>query len=266
MPSKTALAKTLGVSRQSLYYKPIRILRDEKMRDDILLTLSKHPGYGHRRLAIELSVNRKRVVRVMRKYNIKPKILRGRRKWVKNTTEIVMEEIPNRIKNICATQPDVIWVGDFTHLVFHGHEIYMATVMDAYTREVIAWQVAQHHTTDFILSVLEEAKRKRETCPLFFHSDQGSEYTANRSIQWLVRNNIQPSMSPKGKPWNNGKQESFYFTFKSECGVPQKLPHIEDLVEVIGKFINYYNSERIHSVLKMSPRKFYVKMKWNPRH
>lgn len=260
-PSKTALAKTLGVSRQSLYYQPIRPRQDEQLRDTVLDTLSENPGYGHRRIGISLSMNKKRILRVMHKYNIRPKILRGAKKWVKNKAEIVMETIPNRIKDICPIQPYVVWVGDFTHLTFHAREIYLATVMDAYTREIIGWQIGLHHTTRLTLDVLEEAKRKRKNCPMYFHSDQGSEYTANESIRWLVKNHITPSMSPKGKPWNNGKQESFYLTFKIECGVPQKLPTIEALIEVIGKYINYYNTKRIHSVLKMAPRKFYEKMK-----
>lgn len=260
-PSKTALAKTLGVSRQSLYYKPVRAGRDAQLRDTILDTLEEHPAYGHRRIGLTLSINKKRVLRVMCTYHIKPKILRGRRKWVKNTTELVMETIPNRIKDICPIQPDVVWVGDFTHLTFHAREIYLATAMDAYTREIIGWQIGLHHTTRLTLDVLEEAQRKRSSCPKYFHSDQGSEYTASESIRWLVKNGITPSMSPKGKPWNNGKQESFYLTFKIECGVPQKLPTIEALIEVIGKYINYYNTKRIHSALKMPPRKYYEKMK-----
>ena len=260
-PSKTALARTPGVSRQSLYYKPVRPQKDAQLKEDILSVLAQHPAYGYRRICIALAINNKRVRRGMHTYNIRPTIMRGRKKWVKNTTEIVMETIPNRIKDICPIQPDVVWVGDFTHLTFHAREIYLATVMDAYTREIIGWQIGLHHTTRLTLDVLEEAKRKRKNTPAFFHSDQGSEYTASESIRWLIKNEIAPSMSPKGKPWNNGKQESFYLTFKIECGVPQKLPTIEALIEVIGKFINYYNTRRIHSKLKMPPKIFCEKMR-----
>lgn len=88
--------------------------------------------------------------------------------------------------------------------------------------------------------------------------------TDHQCVEWLVRNNMSPSMSSKGKPWNNGKQESFYFTFKTECGAPQRLPTIEALIEVIGRYIHYYNTRRIHSALKMPPRVFYEKHKRKP--
>jgi putative transposase len=270
MSSKAALAKSLGVSRQSLYYRPIRPQKDEILRDEILTIMKANPSYGHKRLAthfkrrLKRKVNKKRILRIMQKYHIKPAIERGK-KWHGKGQEYVSETIPNRIRHICASQPDVIWVGDFTELVFHARKIYFATVLDDFTRELVAWQIGMHHTTRLVLDVLEEAKRKRKATPQYFHSDQGSEYTSHECIQSLVRNQITPSMSPKGKPWNNGKQESFYRTFKTECGTPQKLPNIEALIEVIGKFINYYNNERIHSELDMAPREFYEEKKWPRR-
>lgn len=261
------LAKSLGVSRQSLYYKPKHPTRDPELRDEILKILEEHPSYGHKRIHDHFNlykhrrVNRKRILRIMQKYHIRPRILRGRRKWPRKGADIALETIPNRIKDFCPLQPDCVWVGDFTELRFHGRKIYFATVMDAYTREVLAWQIALHHTTRLVIDILDEAVRKRGTCPAYFHSDQGSEYTANECIRWLVKHHITPSMSPKGKPWNNGKQESFYLTFKTECGTPQQVPTIEALIEVVGKYINYYNTKRIHSKLKMPPRTFYERTK-----
>lgn len=262
MQTKTALARSLGVSRQSLYYVPRRPFKDEVLRDQILRVLDENPGYGHRRIAIELKANRKRIHRVMAKFHIRPTILRGRRKWPKRTADCEIGTTPNHIKAICPIQPDVIWVGDFTELVFHARRIFLATVLDAFTREVIGWQIALHHTTRLVLDVLEEARRKRGGCPTYFHSDQGSEYAANECVQWLVRHGITPSMSPKGKPWNNGKQESFYLTFKTECGAPQRLPSVEALIEAVGRYISYYNSRRIHSALKMPPHVYYEAKKW----
>jgi putative transposase len=266
--TKTMLAKSLGVSRQSLYYKPKRPDQDAHLRDEILQIMDDHPGYGHRRvtdhfhLFVERRIGKNHVLRVMQKYHIKPKIRRGRYRWPRKINDFNVTETPNHIRHICPTQPNVIWVGDFTELTFHGRKVYLATVMDAYTREIIAWQIALHHTTRLVIDTLEEAHRKRDCCPKYFHSDQGSEYTAHECLRWLVKHGITPSMSPKGKPWNNGKQESFYLTFKSECGTPQRLPTIEALIEVIGKYINYYNTRRIHSALKRPPRRFYEERKW----
>ena len=105
--------------------------------------------------------------------------------------------------------------------------------------------------------MLKEATRYRDRTPALFHSDQGSEYTAERVIQWLADNHIVPSHSPVGKPWHNGKQESFFSTFKLEFGKASRHPTITDLTEAIGRYIHYYNTRRIHSALKMPPRVFY---------
>ena len=152
---------------------------------------------------------------------------------------------------------NAMWNGDFTEFNWHGRKLYLATIIDRYTRELIAWQLGFHHTTRLILDVLEEAVRKREEVPSIFHSDQGSEYTAHACIEWLVSHKILPSHSPKAHPWRNGHQESFYNTFKLEFGKPSRHETIEKLTEAIGRYIHYYNTRRIHGTLKMPPRIFY---------
>jgi putative transposase len=251
--SKTALAKTLGVSRSSLYYHPVREARDKLLRDAILTTLTEHPAYGYRRIALHLTINKKRAQRVMHKYGIQPKIRKKQSKYGRRTSQ---SGVPNRTAGINPIAPDVIWVGDFTVLLFHGRKIYLATVVDRYTREVVAWQLGFHHTTKLIIEVLEEAVRKRDFPASIFHSDQGSEYTAHACIEWLVSHRILPSHSPKASPWKNGHQESFYDKFKLEFGKPSRHRTIESLTEAIGRFIHYYNTRRIHSALKMPPRVF----------
>lgn len=255
--SKSALARSLGVSRSSLYYVPKQIKKDEKIRDHILNTLTEHPAYGHRRIALDLGTGKNRIYRVMLKFGIKPRISHRKPKYGRKLS--VMSGIPNRTKGISPIAPNVIWVGDFTYLHFHGSIVYLATVIDRFTREVIGWQIGLHHTTRLVLDVLEEALRKRETHPYIFHSDQGSEYTSNICIEWIVKHKILPSHSPKGRPWNNGHQESFYDKFKLEFGKASRHATIEILIEAIGRYIHYYNTRRIHSALKMPPRVFYEK-------
>ena len=252
--TKTALAKALGVSRSTLYYRPIREKKDERLRDQILEALTEHPAYGHRRIALHLKINKKRARRVMLKFGLKPKIRRKVPKYGRKTSP---SGIPNRTKNVTPIAPNAIWVGDFTELRFHHRKLYFATVVDRYTREVLAWQLGLHHTARLVIDVLEEAVRKREHTPTIFHSDQGSEYTAHACIEWIVRHKILPSHSPKASPWRNGHQESFFSTFKLEFGKPSRHVTIETLAEAIGRYIHYYNSRRIHSSLKMPPRSFY---------
>lgn len=253
--SKSALAKSLGVSRRSLYYQPKRIHRDEILRDRILHVFDENPAYGYRNIALHLKINKKRIQRVMQKYSLRPRIL-PKNRYRGKKAESVIGEIPNRIKVICPTQPDVVWAGDFTHLRFHGRDIYLATIIDLFSREIVAWQIGIHHTTGLVVDVLKEAQRKRKKVPWIFHSDQGSEYTSLQCLGWLTKANVLPSWSPKGKPWNNGAQESFYRTFKLEFGKPRNYVSLEKLIEAIGKYMNYYNTRRIHSRLKMSPRQY----------
>lgn len=254
--SKSALARSLGVSRSSLYYIPRQPIKDIKLRDQILETVTEHGAYGYRRIAISLGIGKNRTRRVMSKFGIKPRISHRKPKYGRNKS---VSGIPNRTKGISPIAPNVIWSGDFTYLHFHGNILYLATVIDRFTREVIAWQIGLHHTTRLVLDVFEEALRKRGTHPYIFHSDQGSEYTSNICLEWIVKHKILPSHSPKGKPWNNGHQESFYDKFKLEFGKASRHQTLDVLIEAIGRYIHYYNTRRIHSALKMPPRVFYEK-------
>lgn len=254
--SKRALARSLGISRSNFYYVPKQPVKDALLRDQIVNTINDNPAYGYRRVAIDLSIGKNRAQRVMRKFGIQAKIKHRKPRYGRKTS---LSGIPNRTKGISPVQPNVIWVGDFTELHFHGIRVFLATVIDRFTREVIAWQLGLHHTTRLVLDVLEDAVQKRNAKPSIFHSDQGSEYTSNDCIQWIVSHKILPSHSPKAKPWNNGHQESFYDKFKLEFGKPSRQTTIETLIEAIGRYIHYYNTRRIHSSLKMPPRVYFEK-------
>ncbi len=264
MSPKSRIARSLGISRQSLYYKPRQANKDAQMREQILSTLDTHPAYGHRRLAIHLKRNRKAILRIMHKYGIRPKVAR-RRFIVTKPNETTIERIPNRVSELKQSRPDLVWAGDFTYLWFHGRHVYLATVIDTCTRQILAWQIGMHHTSGLVVDVLQEALTRRGEAPKFFHSDQGSEYASQSCVQWLVKHGVTPSWSPKGKPWMNGRQESFYSSFKLEFGRQHRFATIEDLIEGIGQHIHYYNTERIHTALKMSPQAFYETEAWRKR-
>lgn len=262
--NKTELAKLLSVSRQSLYYRRKRQTKDEELKKRIRGALRAHPAYGYRTVALHLGINKKCVQRVMQTYDLRPKILpkknvTGRKTFVSEQRNL----IPNRIKTICPLQPNVLWAGDFTKLWFHGHVVHLATIIDLFTREIIAWQAGTHHTRSLILDVLRSAKRKRRRTAHIFHTDQGSEYTSQECMEWLILHDIFPSWSTKGKPWQNGIQESFYKTFKLEFGSPNQYASLPALLEAIGIYMHYYNTKRIHSSLKMTPKEYCKTKKWN---
>ena len=130
--NKTRLAKRLGVSRGMLYYTHKRPKTDEETRDLILLTLKTHKDYGHKRIANEVGLNKKRILRVMKKFGIKPY---RRRKMPRKPGDEGKQaaKYQNLIENFCPIQKNVVWVGDFTYISFQGKFYYLATVIYLFT-------------------------------------------------------------------------------------------------------------------------------------
>lgn len=253
--SKTALAKELGITRSTLYYKQKKPPEDELIKEMILVLQKKHRAYGHRRFAIELSCNKKKILRIMRKYGIKPLV---HRRFPRKPDD--EKQLPSLIENIAKTMiisaPNVLWAGDFTYIWYQGRWYYLATVIDVYTREIVGWHISTHHTTSLIIKAFRDAVRRQKTAPLVFHSDQGSEYVSGAYAAILAKHGVKPSHSKKSSPWENGYQESFYNNFKLELGPPDVFAGLGELIEAIHQQIRYYNTERIHTSLRMNPKKF----------
>lgn len=257
--TKKELALSLGVSRASLYYTPKRPGIDRQVKDQIEVILSKHPSYGHRRIALALKHNKKMILRIMKIFKIKPYKRRVKRLVKKDDLGNVPSIFKNEIKNICPLAKNVIWVCDFTYIKFFGSFIFLATVMDLYTREIVGWSVSTSHDKRLVLEALRDALGRAGDRPLYTHSDQGSEYNCQEYINLLQSLGITISMSAKSSPWENAYQESFYSQFKVDLGDPNQFDTLEELVEAIHLTVNYYNRERIHTSLKMSPEQFALK-------
>jgi transposase InsO family protein len=255
--NKTVLAKELGISRQALYYQPKKKIKNEEIKKQIQSVMTKHPAYGHRRIALELKRNKKPILRVMNIFGLRPKIMRKRKRPDKPEDRGKPEiQSINISKILCPIQSNVVWAGDFTYFDFDGKFWYLATVMDIHTREIIGWHFANHHTTDLIIKAFEDALRRTKAKPKFFHSDQGSEYVSGRYERLLRSHGVQPSFSRKSSPWQNCFQESFYSNFKLEIGDLKRFTEIGELIEFIHQQIAYYNNERIHTSIKMPPTIF----------
>lgn len=215
----------------------------------------KNPGYGHRRVADALEVNRKCTLRVMRLYNLKP--ARRCKSPVKpNDLGNLEANFPDITRFICPIAPDVIWVSDFTFISYKGDFIYLATMIDHFTAEVLGAHVMTSHTAELPLTALQVALNTKR-CPQWCHSDQGSEYNSDAFLSELARHNIQVSMTPKASPWRNPAQESFFGRFKVEFGDPNRFESLPELIEAIYAYIAYYSNDRIHTRLRTSPRTFH---------
>lgn len=253
--SKVALARALGIARSSLYYTPKKPKEDADIKEQILSLRDEHPAYGHRRMALFLGMNRKRIHRIMKQCGIRPKIMRGR-PWKPGDMGKPATAIPNLAKEMHPTQANVLWAGDFTYIPWRGDFLYVATVIDVCTREIVGWHIGMRHTSDLVIRAFLDATERTGSRPQVFHSDQGSEYVSGAYDLLLANLHVRASQSRKGSPWENGFQESFYNQFKLELGPTSRFADQGALVEAVHAQMRYYNTKRIHSALKMPPAVF----------
>ena len=252
--SPTLRAKELGMYRGVLYYKPKKPEKDWKLKCQIEEVLRAHPSYGSPRIALALKRNHKPVERVMKLFGIKAYRRRGK-KWKK--TKNIKVIYPNLLMGICPSYPSHIWTADFTHVNFGKKIVYIATVIDLYTRKVIGLAVYTTHAVQLVLSALLSALHNNPR-PTIFHSDNGSEYNAEVFIDALNTVGISISRSAPGCPWENGYQESFHSQFKVDLGDPNRFKTLGELVYAIYRTVYDYNHVRIHSTLKMPPERFAI--------
>jgi len=255
--TKTALARKLGVSRASLYYEPKLPRKDWILKQQIEEVLHRHASYGHKRIARELHMNKKRVLRVMKKFGIKPYRRRPKKPGKKRDEGKEVAPYQNLLLTVpFPDKPHLIWVKDFTYLLFHGRFVYLATVMDLFTRMAVGRHVLTAHTVTLVKEAFLSAVEAAGRVPAYCHSDQGSEYTAEEYVSLVEAMQVLISMSRKGCPWENGYQESFYSQFKLDLGDPNRFETLGEFIGTIAHTINVYNHARIHTALKMPPMAF----------
>ena len=255
--NKSALARKLGISRSLIYYKPKRPIIDEEIKLMIEEVLKHHPAYGHKRIAMELKLNHKRINRVMNKFGIKPYRRKAKKLIKKDDLNKPPTQFSNLIANLIIDRPNQVWCTDFTYIKYQSKFIYLATIIDRYTREIVSFSLSQHHNRFLVTEALINALRLGIKSEII-HSDQGSEYDSADFIDLVQDSGIKFSMSHKGSPWENGYQESWYGKFKNEFGDFNRFETLGELVEEIYQQIYYYNNSRIHSSLKTNPRQFKV--------
>ena len=249
------MARAMGVSRASLYYVVKQDKKDWMLKVRMEEELQRHPSYGSRRLAQALGVNRKRTKRVMKIYGIKPYRRHGR-KYRKVKAE---RHFPNLLLAVMPSYANHVWATDFTELVFHGKKIYVSTILDLFTRQLMGLHVATRKGAPLTVQTLAHALFHHPR-PTIFHSDNGSEYAAKVFIAMLEQYGITISRSRPGSPWENGYQESFYDKFKIDLGDPNRFNTLGELVAEIYSTLWHYNHTRIHSALRMPPKAFAEKL------
>lgn len=258
MHSRYAVAKATGIPLSTVYYAKKLPAKDAALKIRIQEALRYHPAYGHKKLALRLAVNKKRVLRVMRIFGIRPYRRRGKK--TRKYEDVPIHAYPNLLKYVSPLKAGIIWAADFTYLPFKNGFVYLATVIDVYTREIMGWSVMTRRSAGLVLHVFFHALA-RHGRPAIFHSDNGKEYHAKVMRRALTELGIAISRTAPGSPWENTYQESFYSQFKLELGDPQRFRTLGELVYAIHRTLWEYNHTRIHLALKMPPALFALRQK-----
>src|SRR5215218_5417385 len=200
--------------------------------------------------AVGIHCNRKRVARLMRKDGLRG-CMRGRRRKHTTRQDPLAIPAPDLVgRNFCATAPDRLWTADVTYLPADEGFLYLAFILDVYSRKVVGWSMASHLRSELVAAALEMAIRRRNpSAGLIHHSDRGAQYTALSFGKRLEQAGIVPSMSRVGSALDNAISESFVSTLKIEIGV-SRYPDRQMARASIFEFIeSFYNRVRRHSSL-----------------
>lgn len=243
----------------SSYYRPTAAARDEALKMTLKQVAGEWPTYGYRRLTHQLArqglrVNSKKVRRLMAELGLK----RAKPPKKVSTTNSRHEfpRFPNRVANLKIDQPDQVWVADITYIRLHHEFIYLAVLMDVFTRQIRGWELGRSLDGQLTRQALERALAEHQ--PQIHHSDQGVQYAATAYVERLQTCDVQISMAQVGKPEENGYAERLMRTIKEEEVDLSEYQDFTDAYQQIGRFLeDVYNRKRIHSALGyLTPSEF----------
>lgn len=245
----------LSLHRSTVYYRPEPApSEDLALMRQIDEEYTRHPFYGSRKIMLWLrtqgvEVNRKRVQRLMREDNL---LCVVKRKFVVTTDSAHgLKVYPNRAASMTLTGVDQLWIADITYIRLEEEFVYLAVILDAYSRRVIGWHLGEGLDGSLTLTALRMALRDRTVRPgLVHHSDRGVQYANGDYTDLLKDNGIDISMSRKANPWDNAACESFMKTLKYEEVYRTEYRNMLHARAAIGEFLEkVYNEKRLHSAL-----------------
>jgi len=260
-----ALCQMTGLSRASYYrwrVPPLACPVEMELRDAMQDIALQFPAYGYRRITAELErrgfeANHKHVLRLMREDNLL--CLRHRSFVVTTDSRHDLPVYPNLAPGIRPDAVNQLWVADITYVRLCREFVYLAVLLDAFSRRVIGWALSRTLEAQLALSALRMALRQRQPGPgLVHHSDRGVQYASYDYTDLLKEHKIRISMSRKGNPYDNAACESFMKTLKYEEVYRNEYRDLADAYASIGEFIEQvYNQQRLHSALGyVSPAEF----------
>jgi putative transposase len=229
-----------------------------ELRDAIEQLILEFAGYGYRRVTHALvragwRVNHKRVLRIMREESL---LCHLKRQFVPTTdAHHGFQVYPNLAKGLQVDAPDVLWVADITYIRLLHSFVYLAALLDAYSRKCIGWHLSKRIDTQLALGALDKALATRDVRPgLIHHSDRGVKSASTAYVERLLSVQAKISMSALGNPYDNAKAESFFKTLKQEEVYLKQYQTFEEAQANIGQFIaDVYTTKRLHSSLGYVP-------------
>ena len=257
----SALCQMTGLSRSGFYR--LRMPRQSspvemEIRDEMQKIALESPAYGYRRITAALqkrgfAINHKRVLRMMREDNLL--CVRRRRFVVTTDSRHNLPIYPNLAGQTVATAINQLWVADITYIRLRTEFVYLAVVLDAFSRRVIGWALGRTLAAELAVSALHMALFERKPSAGFVHhSDRGIQYASQQYTEILKQHRCQISMSRKGNPYDNAACESFMKTLKYEEVYRNEYRDFQEARTSIGEFLErVYNQKRLHSALGYHP-------------
>jgi len=245
------LGQVLGVAR-STYYYPRQASADPGLEAALREVAGQWPTYGYRRLTAQLRrggwrVNGKRVRRLMKWLGIQARKAPKRRRTT--NSQHPFPRYPNRVEGLTVEGPEHVWVADITYVRLRTDCVYLAVLMDVFTRGIRGWHLGRALDQELTLTALERALATGRA-PAIHHSDQGVQYAATAYVERLETHGVQPSMAETGEPAQNGYAERLIRTIKEEEVELSDYEDYHDAYWQIGRFLeDVYMHKRIHSSL-----------------
>jgi transposase InsO family protein len=260
--------EVLDVARSSYYYQLVESPDEAKLRGAIKETAAEWPTYGYRRITEQLRrgewvVNYKRVQRLMRLMNIQAQIKHKKRRTTNSEHDFPC--YPNLVLDLEIVRPEQVWVCDITYIRLHYGFVYLAVIMDVFTRSIRGWHLGRNLDHTLTLVALQRGLVKYPA-PEVHHSDQGVQYAATAYTQVLQDAQVQISMADQGEAWQNGYAERLIRTIKEEEVDLSEYLDYHDAYQQIGRFLDdVYMHKRIHSSLGyLTPAEF--EAQWREEH
>ena len=221
--------------------------------------------YGYRRITDELKneygviMNGKKVLRIMKKYNIQAEYIRKSK--IKHKNKRIEDNVqPNLLKRNFSTDAlNKVWDTDVTYLIFKGSRAYLSTIIDLYDRHVVAYVISKRNDLKLVIDTLNQALTKeKDVHGLIIHSDQGFQYTSYEYKAICESNGITISMSRKGTPIDDSPIESWHALLKKETLYNNNITSLQEYIQLVEEWILFYNTKRLKSKVKQK-RKTYTK-------